>query len=158
LNAELWKELVRQYKKLKQTTRVELKWGKGHSASNPHNKAADKLAKQSARRATRSLGPPVVVRRKKSPKRTQQGSVEMRGQRITIRIVTAEFLETQRMNRYRYEVMSRRSPFYRCVDFAFSDNPMLRPGHNYHVTMSDDSGYPQIAKCHREVIEPTSSA
>jgi ribonuclease HI len=94
LNADLWKELVRQYKKLKQTTRVELKWGKGHSTSNPHNKAADTLAKQSARRATRSLGPPVVVRRKKSPKVTQQGSVEMRGQRMTIRIVTVEFLET----------------------------------------------------------------
>jgi len=47
----------------------------------------------------------------------------MRGQRMTIRIVAAEFLETQRINRYRYEVMSRRSPFYRCVEFAFSDNP-----------------------------------
>src|SRR5207247_1377309 len=47
----------------------------------------------------------------------------MCGQRMTIRIVTAESLETQRINRYRYEVMSRRSPFYRCVDFAFSDNP-----------------------------------
>jgi ribonuclease HI len=158
LNADLWKELVRQYKKLKQTTRVELKWGKGHSATNPHNKTADKLAKQSARRATRTLGRPVAVRRKKSPMSTQQGSVEMRGQRMTIRIITAEFLEIQHVNRYRYEVMSRRSPFFRCVDFAFSDNPLLRPGHTYYVTMGHDSGYPQIAKCHREMIGTTVSA
>jgi ribonuclease HI len=76
LNADRWKELVRQYKKLKDIARVEVKWGKGHSSSNPHNKIADKLAKQSARTATRALPRPVAVRRKKSPELTRQGSVE----------------------------------------------------------------------------------
>lgn len=152
LNADLWKELVKQYKRLKQTMRVEVKWGKGHSSSNPHNKTADKLAKQSARYATRTLDRPVVVRRKKSTRLTQPGSVEMRGQRLTIRIVTAEPVPMQSVSRYRYEVMSRHSPFYRSVDFAFSANAMLRPGHTYYVTMGTDAGYPLIVKCHREIV------
>lgn len=151
LNADLWKELVKQYKRVRQTFRVEIKWGKGHSSSNPHNKTADKLAKQSARRATRTLGRPVSVRRKTTSKSTQAGSVEMLGQRLTIRIVTAEPVPLQRLSRYRYEVMSRGSRFYGCADFAYSEDPMLRPAHTYYVTMGKDAGNPQIVKCHREV-------
>jgi ribonuclease HI len=59
LNADLWKLLVREYKKLRKSQRVEVKWGKGHSATNPHNKAADKLAKASARRRQRK--PSILV-------------------------------------------------------------------------------------------------
>lgn len=147
LNADLWKELAKQYKRLRQTFRVEVSWGKGHSASNPHNKTADKLAKQSARQATRELGRPIVVRRKKTSQRTQPGSVEMLGQRLTIRIVGAEPVPLQTVSRYRYEVISRRSPFYGCIDFAYSDNPMLRPNHTYYVRMGTDSGYPRIVRC-----------
>ncbi|HEY8776983.1 MAG TPA: RNase H family protein [Gaiellaceae bacterium] len=36
LNAHLWRELVRRFTKLKKAARVEIKWGKGHSANNPH--------------------------------------------------------------------------------------------------------------------------
>lgn len=93
------------------------------------------------------------MRRKKTSRVTQLGSVEMLGQRLTIRIVTAEPVPMQRVSRYRYEVVSRRSPFYGCVDFVYSDNPTLRPGHTYYVTMGTESGYPQIVKCHREVVE-----
>jgi len=153
LNADLWKELVKQYKRVRQTIRVEIKWGKGHSSTNLHNKTADKLAKGSARQATRTLDRPVVVRRKKTSRLTHVGSVDMFGQRLTIRIVTAEPVPMQRVSRYRYEVMSRRSPFYGCVDFAYSKNPMMRPGHTYYVTMGMDVGYPQIVKCHREVVD-----
>jgi ribonuclease HI len=151
LNADLWKELVKQYKRVRQSFRLEIKWGKGHSASNPHNKTADKLAKQSARQATRTLGRPVSVRRKTTSKSTQAGSVEMLGQRLTIRIVTAEPVPSQRgLSRYRYEVVSRGSPFFGSIDFAYSDDPTLRPGHTYYVTMGKDAGNPQIVKCHWE--------
>jgi ribonuclease HI len=60
LNADLWKQLVHEYKKLRKSDRVDIKWGKGHSSRNPHNKAADKLAKASARRPTRAS--PAVYR------------------------------------------------------------------------------------------------
>jgi len=152
LNADLWQELTREYKKLKRTTHVELKWGKGHSSSNPHNQAADKLAKASARRPTRTLGVPSVVRRKKSSRSTEVGSVEMGGQRLTIRIISVDYLKEQGLSRYRYEVLSRGSQFRGCIDFAYSSDPTLRPAHTYHVTMNDDSAFPQIAKCHREIV------
>lgn len=151
LNVELWKELVHEYKKLRRTTRVEIKWGKGHSAGNPHNKAADKLAKRSAARPVGRLGTVVSVRRKKTRRRTEPGSVEMLGQRLTIRIIDAQYLAEQRVTRYRYEVMSRASPFHGNVDFAYSEDPMMRPGHTYFVTMGEDAGYPRIVKRHREV-------
>jgi ribonuclease HI len=155
LNAHLWKVLVRRYTKLKKAARVEIKWGKGHSANNPHNKAADKLAKQSARRPVRPSPATVAVRRKKTGKRLEQGSVQMLGQRLTIRIVTAEYLSVQKVHRYRYEVSSRKSPFHGNVDVAYSNNGMMRAGHTYYVTMNDDASYPRIMKCHREIVEAT---
>lgn len=153
LNADLWKELVRRYTKLKKAARVEIKWGKGHSANNPHNKAADKLAKQSAKRPARPSPVTVEVWRKKIAKRLETGSVRMLGQRLTIRIVTAEYLPVQKVHRYKYEVASRKSPFHGNMDVAYSDNGMMRAGHTYHVTMNDDPSYPKIVKCHREVVE-----
>jgi ribonuclease HI len=152
LNAELWKSLVHEYKKLRKSDRVEINWGKGHSANNPHNKAADKLAKASARRPTRVLPGAPSVRRKKTSKALELGSVAMLGQRLTIRVVTAEYLSTQRVHRYRYEVMSRASRFFGDVDVAYSDDPTLRPGHTYYVTMGDDANLPWIVKRHREVL------
>jgi ribonuclease HI len=159
LNADLWKELVRQYKKARQTWHhVEINWGKGHSSSNPHNQTADKLAKQSARKPMRTLDDAVVVRRKKTKQITKPGSVGMLGQRLSIRIVGAEPVPLKpRLSRYRYEVMSRGSPFFGCIDFAFSENPMLRPNHTYYVRMGADQGYPQIARVFGEKEDPKSN-
>jgi ribonuclease HI len=157
LNADLWKDLTREYGKLRQQRlRVEITWRKGHSASNPHNKVADKLAKESAGSPLEATRVAPVVRRKKSTRSTERGSVLMLGQKLTIHIIEAEYLATQHLNRYRYEVMSRKSEFRGCVDFAFSDNPMMRPGHTYFVTMGTDQGNPRIIKCHREIGAKTS--
>lgn len=155
LNADLWKELVRQYKKARQTwRRVEINWGKGHSSSNQHNKTADKLAKQSARKPMRTLNGAAVVRRKKTRQITQPGRVEMLGQKLTVRVVGAEPVPLKpQLSRYRYEVMSRGSPFFGCIDFVFSENPMLRPQHTYYVRMGTDQGYPQIARVFGEKID-----
>jgi ribonuclease HI len=150
-NADLWKELVRQLVKLSKMKRVEIKWGKGHSANNPHNKVADKLAKESAKRPVRPPLATVAVRRKKTSKTLELGSVTMLGQRLTIPIVTAEYLAGQKVHKYMYEVMSRRSPFYGNVDVAYSEDGLMRAGHTYRVTMNEDANYPQIARCHREV-------
>jgi hypothetical protein len=76
----------------------------------------------------------------------------MLGQRLTIRIITAEYLPTQRVHKLRYEVMSSRSPSYGHVDIAYSTDARIRAGHTYSVTMNDDQHYPQIVKCHREVV------
>ena len=155
-HVDLWKDLIRQLTKLKKIKRTEIKWGKGHSANNPHNKIADKLAKESAKRPTH---PPLVlvsVRRKKSLVPSERGSVEMLGQRLTIRIVSAKYLKTQKVHRYMYEVMSPRSPFYGCSDVAYSNEVLMRSGHTYQVSMNRNQQYPMIVKRHFEV--PTSKA
>jgi len=152
-NAELWRDLVRELVRLRRTKKVEIKWAKGHSASNPHNKVADTLAKKSAKRPTRPQLVPGTVRRKKSSQKTEPGSVGMVGQRLQIRIVGADYLKTQKINRYRYEVMSPRSAFHGKVDFAYSEDAGMRPGHVYLVTMNREPHYPMIAKRHLEITE-----
>jgi ribonuclease HI len=64
-NATLWKDLVHGIKKL--SKRVDIEWIKGHS-KDPHNKAVDKLAKQSAKGV---LTPPLKVPRKSSSTSTK---------------------------------------------------------------------------------------
>jgi hypothetical protein len=91
------------------------------------------------------------VRRKKTSKVTDMGSVEMLGQRLTIRIVSADYLTVQKLHKYRYEVMSPGSPFFGNIDFAYSDDALMRPGHVYRVSMGKDLKNPRIAKRHLEV-------
>jgi|SRR5579862_1842044 len=150
-NADLWKDLVRELAKVRRLKRTEILWGKGHTRDNPHNAAADTLAKASASRATRKPLTHAAVRRKKTDKSVERGSVELRGQRLTIRVITAEYLAAHGLHKLRYEVVSRRSPFRGNVDIAYSDDPRLRAGHTYFVTMSADANPPRIAKCHREI-------
>jgi ribonuclease HI len=152
-NAELWQDLVRELLRLRRSKRVDIKWARGHSASNPHNTAADTLAKESASRPVRPQLVPGTVRRKKSAQRTEQGSVGMLGQRLQIRIVSVDYLMPQRINRYRYEVMSPHSAFHGKIDFAYSEDAGMRPGHVYLVTMNRDPKYPMIAKRHLEITQ-----
>jgi hypothetical protein len=72
--------------------------------------------------------------------------------------VSAEYLSTQKINKYRYEVMSRKSPFFENVDIAYSQDALMRPGHTYHVTMGRDPTFPTIAKRHREIVNLVPSA
>lgn len=154
-NAPQWKELLKVAHKT--GLRVEFKWVKGHKHS-AHNKAVDKLAKASAKGLT---GAPVAiakVRRKKSGRPTEVGSVGMRGQRMTVRIIEDRFERLSRMNRYRYEVVSAKSDFRGCVDFIFSDESIhLSAGHTYYVQVNNEQSRPRVVKMFREVIEGGSS-
>ncbi len=60
-NAEMWKVLLKLIRKAPR--RVDIKWVKGHS-KNPHNKAVDKLAKESAKGSLQKPMSIVAVRRK----------------------------------------------------------------------------------------------
>jgi len=148
VNATSWKELIKEMRRSGRF--VDFKKVKGHS-SDDHNAAAHRLAKQSA---AMPLNPPVsisTVRRKKSNRRTKTGSIQMLGQRITIRIVQGQYLKLQRLYRYRIEVMSRTSPFYRNVDFVCSDY-VLREAYEYSVRFNTDQDNPRIVKLYREVV------
>lgn len=137
---------------MRQVTRIgrraEFKWVKGHKSS-AHNKAVDKIAKMSAKSV---LQPPLTVtsvRRKITAKLVERGCVQLTGQRLTIRIITDEYLRVQRVYKYKYEVVSRASPFRSLVDIAFSDQ-LMRAGHTYYVLMGTDTTTPRIEKVYRE--------
>lgn len=147
-NAILWKELVSQI--MKAYCQVQIVWFKGKSDID--TKAVDKSAKASARSI---LSPPIVpikVRRKKSPLKTKRGWIDMKGQKIKIRIITEEYMKLSKLSKYRYEVLSKRSNFFNCVDFIYSELHHLKAGHNYLVTFNKDANNPRILKVISELI------
>lgn len=148
LNAELWKDLVRQIRHC-WPLRVDFYWVKGHS-KDPHNKAADKLAKKSAKGLLNKPLSIMSVRRKTTPHSVEIGSVHMRGQRLRIRVITSEYLRVQRVIRYKYEVLSKGSKYFRNVDFIFSTLD-LRAGHHYEVVVNKNSSNPEILRVLREI-------
>lgn len=151
-NVPLWKELVRAANRVHR--RVDFEWIKGHKR-DPHNRAVDKLAKASAQQPIRGPVTITKVRRKTSARKLEIGSVQMLGQRVTIRIMKDEYLRQQDMNRYVYEVLSRRSEFRGCVDVIFSEASVcLSAGHTYHVRFNDDTPAPRILKSFREITKP----
>ncbi len=147
LNVKHWKDLIRNMQKVykKFYKIVEIEWEKGHS-KNKNNKADDKLAKKSAKNATKRLPGFVNVRRKRSDKSVKLGSVKMLGQRISIRIITAEYLVApHKIWKYKYEVVSKGSSFYKNVDVIYSHEP-LRQRFTYLVSLNKNNDYPQISK------------
>jgi ribonuclease HI len=152
-HVSLWKELTRELGKLSSIKRTEIKWAKGHSRDNPHNKDADQLAKASATGPLRQSLKPVSVRRKKTTEKLEKGSVAMLGQQLTIRIVAATPMREHGVSKLQYEVMSPRSPFFGKSDIVYTDDVRLRPGHTYRVVMGTDQGYPRIAKLLLEIVD-----
>jgi ribonuclease HI len=148
-NTQLWKELVKLASRTNKP--VDIRWVKGHKKST-HNKAADKLAKQSSTLQTGRRASIVKVRRKKSAASVEIGSVGMHGQRLTIHIVTDELLVVQRVNKVKYSVMSKASPYHGKVDIIYSPADMhLSAGHTYHVRVNTDQKTPRVTKIFREI-------
>jgi len=146
-NAAIWKELLKQVRKTGK--RVDFNWVKGH-AKDPHNKAVDKLAKKSAKNPLHKPITNVSVRRKTSSNSTLIGSVLMLGQRLSIRIISAEFLRLQRVYKYRYEVMSKASRYFGNVDLIFS-TLSIRDGHCYKVAVNRITKNPMIIRVLSEI-------
>jgi ribonuclease HI len=148
LNAELWNDLVSEI--FKAPKRVYFEWVKGHSAKNPHNKTADKLAKGSAKGALAKPLAPVRVRRKLSSKKSIAGSIVPDGQDITIRVIVDRWLPRQKMYAYKIEVVSVDSPYFENVD-DFTSDQMISAGHSYEVRLNDNPKNPRIEEVYREV-------
>jgi len=149
-NVELWKKLIRKLKALdRNQKKFKFYWVEGHS-KDKHNIAADKLARESAKKAT---NPPLSVfkaRRKLSSKSVELGCVPMSNQRLSIRIITEYNLKAQRLFKYRYEVVSEDSPYFGNIDIVYAEREiMLRATHCYSVKFNDNPNNPRIV----EVIE-----
>jgi hypothetical protein len=74
----------------------------------------------------------------------------MRGQRLLIRIVTCEYLRVQRLNKYKYEVLSKGSKYFGKVDLIYSTHD-LRAGHHYEVSVNQSESNPRILNVLREL-------
>lgn len=150
-NADLWKELIKVSTRIK--CRVEIKWVKGH-AKNVDNKSVDKIAKLSATGRIKKIFKPMTVRRKLSPNKVNPGSIESVGQRISIRVITDEFLPVHKLFKYKIEVISKRSKYYNCVDFLYSKH-LLKAGHSYILSLKKDEYLLTISKVINEIVKET---
>ena len=111
---------------------------------------ADKLADQSAENAVNRPLEVSSTRKKTTKNSTKSGSIEMKGQRIALRIVSSDPLKPQRMWVYRCEVISKRSKYFGCIQEIFSSE-YLRDGHHYQVTLNKNDKNPTIVNVLREL-------
>lgn len=146
-NTKIWKELIKNIIKLRR--RVDFVWVKGHG-KDKDNKAVDKMAKESAKSAVFEPLSVVTIRRKLTHQKVRIGSVKNAGQKIGIRIITSEYFKEQRVTKYRYEVISKKSKYYGKVDFAYS-NLILKDAHSYFVSFNKDDNNPRILKMLYEI-------
>jgi ribonuclease HI len=150
LNVDLWKRLTRAIKNA--GCRVDFEWVQGHSR-DLHNRAVDKMAKGSAKSILRPSLSVVSVRKKWTDESVSIGSVRMLGQRLSIRVVTCEWLHQQKLWKLTYEVVSAGSPFLGKVDIIFSAS-VLADGHSYFVQVNQDTTNPRVVKVFRELTDP----
>jgi len=144
-NTDLWKDLVREIKAAKALgLRVDFKWVKGHS-KDPHNRAADKAARQSAKTPLNPPLNPISVRRKRTKESVEIGSVRMEGQKLTVRIITCEYLRNHGVWKLRYEVLSKASRYHGKVDFIYSGE-FMKDGCSYYIRVGDDPKNPRVVK------------
>ncbi len=152
LNVDLWKGLVREIKALA-PLHVDFKWVRGHSG-DIHNSAVDKLARKSAKGVLREPLSIVNVGKKTTTKQVQIGCVEMCGQRMVIQIINSQFLRTQKVYRYKYQVVSKGSKYFDMVDQIYSlpKPPIaLSRWHKYRVSVNKDTRNPTIMKVLEEL-------
>jgi ribonuclease HI len=150
-NAPQWKELVRLIKRAhNQSTPVKIKWVPGKKS--PRTKIVDKAAKKRAKHAPARQLVPSEVRRKKTDRPIEIGSVEMEGQLMTINVFKTEYQRLHGLVKVWYSVLSKRSPYYRHASVIYADpSLLLRRGHDYRVRVNQDTGNPRIVKVFAEV-------
>lgn len=151
-NAEEWDDLIKEKARLSRPDyRVEIKFCKGHNKTrNPHNDAVDKMAKEVARGAGKTQRRPTNPGRKLTKEKTARGNVKMEGQRMTIRIIDHTWNSKARLHSYRYEVITKASPFHGFPDVIYSAELMKRT-HCYLVQVNREANNPRVTSVIREI-------
>jgi hypothetical protein len=114
-NIDLWKRLRKEVNTC--PLRVDVRWVKGHK-SNLFNRAADKLAKQSA---AMPFNKPLSISQttsKWSDRKTIRGCVAFDGRLVSIRIISTEYKKYAREYEYRFEVIDPADVSFKDVDFV----------------------------------------
>ncbi len=149
LNADLWKELVKICRKIKK--RIDINWVKGHSKSED-NKAVDKLAKMAAKSSIKSKFINVEVRRKTTPLNIEYDGISLSGKRLSIRIITSEYLSVQKICKYKYEIISKGHELFGCKGTIYSEFN-IKAGHKYYVCFESGTGIAKISRIIREIAK-----
>jgi ribonuclease HI len=141
----LWKRLRKEVNAC--SLCVEVRWVKGHKSSL-YNRAADKLAKNSA---AMPFNKPLSVSqttRKWSKQKTQRGSVPFDGRTVRIRIISSKYHKYARQYEYRFEVIDPEDPSFGALDFVWYKDVLSR-NKCLLVRLNADPGHPRI----EQVIE-----
>jgi len=144
-NIDLWKRLRKEVNAC--PIRVRVDWVRGHK-SNIHNRAADKLSKESA---SMPFNKPLSISdttRKWSDRITKRGCVLVAGQEIRIRIISREYKKRAKVYEYRYEVIDPSDKSYKDVDFVRCGQGLSR-NKCFLVRLNSDQNNP----CIEELIE-----
>lgn len=144
-NIDLWKRLRKEVNAC--PLAVDVRWLKGHK-SNIYNRAADKLAKQSA---AMPFNKPLSISqttRKWSDRKTLRGCVPFDGRLVSVRIISTEYKKHAREYEYRFEVIDPADPSYKDIDF-FRYKQVLSRNKCLLVRLNSDQERPHI----EEVLE-----
>lgn len=144
-NIDSWKRLRKLVDKL--PVRVDVEWVQAHK-SNVHNKAADRLARESAAMPFNKPLSQSDTTRKWSDRNTKRGCISIEGQSIKIRIISREYVKKANTYEYRYEVIDSNDNAFKDLDFIFCDEILSRNKCLY-VRFNSEQSRPFIV----EVIE-----
>lgn len=149
-NIDLWKRLRKEVSN--SPIRIDIAWVKAHKG-NKHNRAADKLAKESASKPFRQPLSVTETTRKWSDRKTKRGCVPIYGQEIKIRIISREYKKHAKAHEYRYEVIDPNDESFKELDFIWFENHLSR---NQCVTvrLNSDQKVPRIEVVVEE-LEPS---
>jgi ribonuclease HI len=152
-NAKQWKELLRlavlSGRQGKPVTVVHVPGKK-----SPRTKAVDKLAKKSAKSASKEQFRPAEVRRKRTDQPIEIGSVGMDGQVMDIHIFKSEYEPVHKLSKYWYSVVSEDSQYHGRASVIYSELHHLRR-RVYRVCVNGDTANPRIVEDLGEVDPPT---
>jgi ribonuclease HI len=148
-NIELWKKLRKAVKGC--PIRVDIEWVKAHK-SNVHNRAADRLARESASNPYKKPLSISETTRKWSDRKTKRGCIPVEGQKLKIRIISREYKKHAKAFEYRYEVIDPADKSYKDVDFIRSSQGLSR-NKCFLVRLNSDHQNP----CIEELVEELDS-
>lgn len=156
-NAGQWKELLALLRRSdRQGKPVRIKWVKGKKS--PRTRRVDKAAKKAAAPRSAPQLVPLEIRRKRSERPIEKGSVKVSGQTIEINVFKTEFQRLHRVLKCWYTVESEDSPFHGCADIIYCNPELLvRRGHSYLVRVNDSQALPRIVELISEVETESAS-
>lgn len=147
-NAQLLKELMKLTDSLK-PAKVDIGHVKGHKGDK-FNKMADRAAKQSRQGHLQPSLEPSRITRKKTSEFTTPKSVEMIGQVLEIRVLETRWMATQRLSKYRIEVLSGNDQGANTFICAGQEVEVLRRNQVCTVRVNEETDNPRIVEVLRD--------